>query len=337
MTLQLDGSEGEGGGQIVRTALTLSLVTGEAFEIDRVRAKRKRPGLLRQHLTAIEAAAEIGRAEVSGARLRSTRFRFAPDGLRPGEYRFDIGTAGSATLVAQTVIPALLAADGPAEVTVRGGTHNPFAPPFGYFEMVYLPALRRLGGEVSARLVRHGFYPAGGGEIRIATAPSELRPATWLERGRIRRRAARATVANLPRHVAERELAIVAKRLGWKKSEMEIEEAAADGPGNVLELGVEAAGGAELATGFGEAGLPAERVAERACRELSRYVKAKIPVGEHLADQILVPLALAGGGSFVTTALTSHATTNAATIEQFLPVRIGVADEGEGIRRVTIE
>ena len=320
MKLVIDGAAGEGGGQILRTALGLSLVTGTPFEMHSIRAGRRRPGLLRQHLTAVEAAARIGEAKVKGARLSSRTLSFEPDGIDPGIYTFDVESAGSATLVLQTILFPLMRAGGPSEVTLRGGTHNPHAPPFEFVAEIFLPLLRRMGADVEARLVRRGFHPKGGGEIHVTIRPAPLKPLELLERERIRRRRATAVVADLPRHVADRELAVVAKRLGWKKSEMKVEEVDDEGPGNVLLLQVD---DVELVTGFGAPGLPAERVAQLATRELARFLKSDVPVGKHLADQLLIPIALAGG-TFRTGPLSAHATTNAALIERFLPVRFEI-------------
>jgi RNA 3'-terminal phosphate cyclase (ATP) len=336
--LVLDGAAGEGGGQILRTALGLSLVTGTPFRLTDIRGGRERPGLRRQHLTAIEAAARIGAASVEGARLHSSRIDFCPGDVSGGDHTFDVSTAGSATLVLQTVLPALLLADAPSRLVLRGGTHNPFAPPFDFLAHVFLPWLRRMGADVEAELVRPGFFPAGGGEMHVAVQPvARLTPVDALERGRVVARRATAIVANLPLAIAERELHVVAKELGWRKKELHAEERSdATGPGNALTLHVETRHASEVVTGFGEKGLPAERVAKRATQAMKRFLAADVPVGEHLADQLLVPLALAGGGSFRTSPLSSHARTNAALIERFLPVRIvDTADAGACVVRIT--
>jgi len=339
MMLDLDGAAGEGGGQILRTALGLSLVTGTPFRLRNIRAGRERPGLRRQHVTAVEAAARIGAANVEGARLHSRQIDFIPDDVSGGDYTFDVRTAGSATLVLQTVLPALLLTDAPSRLVLRGGTHNPFAPPFEFLFHVFLPWLRRMGASVDTELVRAGFFPAGGGEMRVDVQPvARLAPVDALERGRVVARHATALVADLPLDIAERELHVVAKELGWRKKEMHaVEATSAAGPGNVLTLHVEAQHASEVVTGFGEKGVPAERVARRAAHTLKRYLAADVPVGEHLADQLLVPLALAGGGSFRTLPLSSHARTNASLIERFLPVRIdeATADAGACIVRIT--
>src|SRR5262245_47184416 len=208
----IDGSEGEGGGQMLRTALTLSLVTGKPFRIERIRAGREKPGLLRQHLTVIRAAAQIGRADVSGAELGSPVLSFAPSALRAGDYDLAVGTAGSTTLVFQALLPALLSASGPSRLTIEGGTHNPSAPPFEFLAQTFLPVLRRMGASVDARLERHGFYPAGGGRITFEIEPCRaLGSLTMIERGSMRVRAC-AVVSNLPESIGAREMTVVRDR-----------------------------------------------------------------------------------------------------------------------------
>ena len=170
--ITIDGSRGEGGGQVLRTSLALSLATGAPFRIEGIRAQRPKPGLLRQHLTAVQAAAAVGRARVEGAVAGASALTFSPDGVHAGEYAFSIGTAGSATLVLQTILPPLLVAGGRSVVTLEGGTHNPWAPPFDYLERVFLPVVNRLGPRVAVTLERHGFYPAGGGRFTITIEPA---------------------------------------------------------------------------------------------------------------------------------------------------------------------
>ncbi|MFI5402998.1 MAG: RNA 3'-terminal phosphate cyclase, partial [Planctomycetota bacterium] len=255
---------------------------------------------------------------VEGARLRSPTLDFAPGAVRPGDYSFDVGTAGSVTLVLATVLPALLAAKAPSRLTLFGGTHNPMAPPYDFLARVFVTTIGRLGASVDVRLIRHGFYPAGGGEVRCEIVPSPLAPLLLLERGTIVRRRAEAIVSNLPLAIAERELRVV----GWEDCEARPVESA--GPGNAVMLHVEAEHASELVTAFGAKGVPAERVAEHAVAEMERYLAADVPVGEHLADQLLVYLALAGG-EFRTLPLSSHARTNARLIERFLPVKFAVS------------
>ncbi len=317
--ITIDGSKGEGGGQILRTALALSLVLRTSFRIANLRARRRRPGLRRQHLACVLAAAEISGAEVAGARLDSTELVFRPDDLRPGHYGFDIGTAGSTTLVLQTVLPPLLTVPGQTSLVVTGGTHNPLAPPYPFLELAYLPLLRRMGARVEAHLERPGYVPRGGGEIRLTTSPVErLAPIDLEERGSLHRRLATATVAGLPRHIAERELQVVAERLAWPDECLRIQEdPPAYGPGNVLTLELGYARVTELFTGFGQRGVRAETVAERTVHAVRRYLGSGAAVGTYLADQLLLPLALAGGGSFTTLEPTQHGRTNWAVIRQF--------------------
>lgn len=325
--IEIDGSYGEGGGQILRTSLALSLVTGKPFRIERIRAGRKTPGLLRQHLTAVIAAKEIGRAEVVGARVGSGELTFAPKEIVPGEYAFAIGTAGSASLVLQAVLPALLLASGPSVLTIEGGTHNPFAPPFDFMAKAFLPLLNRMGPQVEAELECPGFYPAGGGRVRFSINPAaRLAPLDLRERGEIRARRAKALVANLSPGIAERELAVVGRLLSWSAEWLQPETLRNScGPGNVVSIEIESEHLTEVFTGFGERGVPAEAVAEKAVKEARRYLASEAAVGEYLADQLLVPLALAGGGAFTTGHLSRHALTNIEIIHKFLKARISTA------------
>ncbi|RMI20446.1 MAG: RNA 3'-terminal phosphate cyclase [Calditrichaeota bacterium] len=341
----IDGSFGEGGGQILRTALTLSLITGKPFRIVHIRANRKRPGLLRQHLTAVQAAARIGQARVRGAggsphlSPGERELTFEPGTVQPGEYRFSIGSAGSATLVLQTVLlPLVVGATSPSggttRVVVEGGTHNPLAPPFDFLEKAYIPLLNRMGAAVTAHLERYGFYPAGEGRIVVTVQPTgPLRPLHLPERGEIVDMRARAVVANLPVHIARRELKVIAGEMGLAPGQLEIREIRrAPGPGNVVTLEVVAEQVTEVFTGFGRKGLPAEKVAGGVVAAARRYLEAEVAVGEHLADQLLLPLAVAGEGSFSTLPLTPHAETNIHVIRQFLDLEIEVA--GTGGRRL---
>jgi RNA 3'-terminal phosphate cyclase (ATP) len=327
---------GEGGGQILRSSLALSLITSTPFRLQRIRARREKPGLARQHLTAVQAAAAVGGATVEGAALRSEEITFVPRGVRPGEYHFAVGTAGNASLVLQTILPPLLLAPAPSLITVEGGTHNRFAPPFDFLAEAFLPLLARAGHRVSAELERPGFYPAGGGRFAVYVEPhAALSPLTLLERGAVRRRNARAVVARLPRHIAERELAVVAAELGFGADELHVVTIDdAIGPGNALIVEIESEHVTEVFTGVGERGLRAELVAARAIEAAREYLAAGVPVGPHLADQLLLPLAIGRGGAFRTLPLTTHSTTNIDVIRRFLDVRIGVRAATE---TVTVE
>jgi RNA 3'-terminal phosphate cyclase (ATP) len=335
--IEIDGSLGEGGGQVLRTSLALAAITGRAVRIDNVRARRSKPGLQRQHLACVLAAAEVCGARVRGASVGSGRVDLEPGLVRAGEYRFEIGTAGSTGLVLQTVLPILVCAEAPSRVVITGGTHNPLAPCADFLRQTFLPVLARMGAAVSLEVERHGFYPAGGGAIACAITPGRLGAIDLIDAGPITRRRARAIVARLPTHVAERELAVVRDRLGWDASDLEIVSVDAAGPGNALLLEIERAGVTEVVSGFGEKGLRAELVAERACAELEAHLAHGAPIGTHLADQLLLPMTLARAGRFRTGPLSLHATTNLAVIGRFVDdVRFDVAEAG-GTTLVSVE
>jgi RNA 3''-phosphate cyclase len=336
--LTIDGALGEGGGQILRTSLALSLYLGTPFRIVNLRAARKNPGLARQHLQAINAAAQISAAQLTGNCLGSQELTFIPGPVRPGHYRFDIGTAGSTTLVLQSVLPALSMADGPSTLELQGGTHNPFAPPFDFLEKAFLRILNRMGPTVQARLERYGFYPKGGGKISITIHPAKSLQALQLDRpGEIRSRSATAVIAGLPCHIAERELGVIGRVLNWSEQFLHLrEEAPETGPGNALIIEIECEHVTEVFSAFGQRGVRAEVVARQAAHAARRYLKVGVPVGEYLADQLLLPLALAGGGSFNTLRPTLHTQTNIEVIANFLDVKIVMEELGEDVWHITI-
>lgn len=321
--LILDGSEGEGGGQILRTALSLSMLTGLPFRIEKIRAKRRKPGLLRQHLTCVTAAAKVSGATVVGAELGSLALVFTPGAIRGGTYDFAIGSAGSTMLVFQTVLPALLRADAPSRVTISGGTHNPNAPTFDHLERAFLPLLRRMGAAVSVTLQRHGFYPAGGGRWQADITPSaDLRPLHLEAAGDRVSQSITAAVANLPFEIAEREAGAAAALLSWPRDTATACTVKAEGQGNVVSIEIAHEHVTEIFSGFGERGKSAEAVASEAVEDARAYLSARVPVGPHLCDQLLLPCAMAGSATFVTSAPTQHTRTNIAVIEKFLPVEI---------------
>jgi len=333
----IDGSHGEGGGQILRTSLALSLVTGQPFRIENIRAGRRKPGLMRQHLTAVNAAAAVGGARVEGNAIGSKRFAFTPGAIRPGQYRFAVGTAGSCTLVFQTILPALLVAGGPSEVVLEGGTHNPFAPPFDFLDHAFLRAVNTMGPVVAATLQQPGFYPAGGGRFSASIQPAPLTPIDLLRRGPIVTKAARAVVANLPMTIARRELKTVSQKMGWTDACLQlVEEKRTNGPGNILILEIECEHVTEVFTGFGERGVSAETVAKRAAQQAQEYLSADVPVGRYLADQLLVVMALAGGGRYRTLLPSNHTQTNMDIIRKFLDIAIEAKQVGDRQWQITI-
>jgi RNA 3'-terminal phosphate cyclase (ATP) len=335
--ITIDGAFGEGGGQIIRTSCALSLITGKPFRIYNVRARREKPGLQRQHLTAVNAAAEIGHATVDGAAVGAREFTFVPGEVAPGEYIFNIGTAGSTTLVLQTILPPLMIADQLSHLTLVGGTHNVHAPPFEFLQKTFLPLVNRTGPRVSIELERYGFYPPGGGRFQVLIEPrSESQRLDILERGEIWAQRARALVVNLPPTIAERELGVVREMMRWSDEQLQLETSTnAYSPGNVLTIELESQSVTEIFTGIGERGVRAEVVAERAVEEAKQYLSYDVPVGEHLADQLLIPLALAGGGSYLTGPLSLHTTTNIEIIKKFLAVEITVTQSAD--ERVLIQ
>jgi len=330
--IEIDGSEGEGGGQILRSSLSLAICTQQPFRITNIRANRDKPGLMRQHLTAVNAAAEICAGKLEGAELGSQHLTFRPGRLAAGDYTFAIGTAGSCTLVFQTVLPALLTAAGESRVRITGGTHNRGSPPFDFLSRSFLPLLGRMGGEVALSLTRFGFYPRGGGEISARIAPGHLRALQLEDRGAWVRGRAEAYVAAIPAQVAQRELEVIGRALSWSHEQLMLRALPNDvGPGNAVTITLEHEHVTEVLTGFGERGVRAETVAGNAAKEAQDYLSARAPVGEHLADQLLLPMALGDGGRFITSRATPHLLSNIAVIERFTKRRIVVDPVATGV------
>ncbi len=322
--LTIDGSFGEGGGQILRTALSLSMVTGTPFRIIKIRSGRKKPGLLRQHLTAVEAAAQVSGARVTGGSLGSGEISFHPGPIRPGKYRFSIGSAGSATLVFQTILPPFLLAKEPAFFTFEGGTHNPWAPPFDFVTKCFLPLIERMGPQTSTRLHRIGFFPAGGGKFDFEITPSgKLQRLDILDRGKVLSMQAEIFFNAIPGNVADREAKVLQENLELDRDQIRIQEAKnSPGPGNAIVLEIRSENITEIISGFGKRGVRAEKVAQEVVREALEYLESNVPVGIHLADQIILPLAMAGGGGFITGKPSMHFLTNVEIIRIFLGKKI---------------
>lgn len=332
--LSIDGSQGEGGGQILRSSLALALVTDRPVKLANIRAGREKPGLMRQHLAAVRAAAEIGAAEIEGDEIGSQSLDFRPTKVRPGRHTFSVGTAGSATLVLQTVLPALLVADAPSELVLEGGTHNPWAPPYDFLAQAFFPLINRMGPQVTAGLEQHGFFPAGGGRFTVAIQPvAQLAGFDLVERGEILHRSVTALVANLARNIGQREVDAAAVKLGWPPSSFHVDSSVSSaGPGNVLLIEIHAEHIREVFTGFGRFGATAEHVAHEVVKEVRAYLASGAPVGSHLADQLLLPLGIAAwqtgrGGSFRTLPLTRHSTTHIDLLRMFLEIPISVERE----------
>jgi RNA 3'-terminal phosphate cyclase (ATP) len=365
MTVEIDGSHGEGGGQILRTSLALSIITGKPLVMTNIRAGRAKPGLRRQHLTCVHAAGALCGAELSGDTVGSKHLTFTPGTpTSSAELAFDIGTAGSTTLVLQTIIVPAIVAKRQLRITVDGGTHNPMAPPFDFLSRVFVPHLRAMGAQLELELERYGFVSGPASEPRrdrrqrsprertddrdfydrevdqkhrgrlvMTVGPGALAPIEIVDGGELTSRHAVSIIAGLPTHVADRELGVVRERMGFAHGECETREMPG-GPANLVMIEVERASGRELVTVHGEKGLPAETVATRACNELAEYLSRDVPVGAHLADQLLLPMAVAsargaGRSRFRCAPLTLHATTNIDTIRRFLDVSISVDLDGD--------
>jgi RNA 3'-terminal phosphate cyclase (ATP) len=280
-TIELDGSQGEGGGQILRTSLALSMVTGQPMAIEKIRAGRAKPGLMRQHLACVNAAAEISGAEVGGAELGSQSLRFVPGTVRAGDYRFAIASAGSCMLVLQTVLPPLLLAGTASRVHLSGGTHNPMAPPFHFLERAFAPLVRRLGADLHLTLRRCGFYPAGGGEVEAEIVPAAgvLQPFDLMARGDAHAGYAECLAPGLPRHVSTRELDTLGGAMGWSGEQLRHGNARQnEGPGNALLATLAYDHVTEVFTAFGEKSLSAEQVAHGLVKELRAFQKSEAAV-----------------------------------------------------------
>ena len=334
----IDGAMGEGGGQILRTSLALSLCLGKPFRMVNLRARRRKPGFRHQHLVCVNAAAKIGGAGIKGAALGSQELMFVPTTIRAGHYHFDIGTAGSTTLVLQSVLPALLIANGPSTLILEGGTHNPFAPTFDFLQQVFLPIINSMGPKVEARLERPGYYPKGGGRLSVTIQPTKKLRAFCLHwRGKILEQRATATVAGLPRHIARREICVIGQKLGWGEECLYIKEEPADmGPGNIVTIEIKSEYISELFTGFGERGVRAETVADKAAKAALRYLDAGVPVCVHLADQLLLPFALAGGGSYNTLKPSLHTRTNSEVLKLFMDIVTSMDRISKDIWQITV-
>jgi RNA 3'-terminal phosphate cyclase (ATP) len=338
--IEINGSQGEGGGQVLRTSLALSILTGQPMKITHIRAGRSKPGLLAQHLKAVDAAAAISKAHVEGAAPGSTSIVFAPKEIRSGRYKLDIGTAGSACLVLQTIFLPLSMANSASTVIITGGTHVPHAPCFHYLDLQWLPVLRRVGFNAQISLDQAGFYPKGGGRIMATIRPTgKISPLLALHRGPLQGIQGLSMVANLEMSIAERQKRQTLKRLDGLHLPGKIKTGQLPSPykGTLLLLLAEFGQNREIREysisqccyyGLGELGKPAEKVADEAVDGLEAFLKTEGTVDQYLADQLLLPLAFAPGPSEIFTCqVTRHLVTNAEIIEAFLPVKIEISGE----------
>ena len=321
--IEIDGSYGEGGGQILRTSLSLAAITGQGVHFTKIRANRRKPGLMRQHRICALAAAEITGGKLTGAELNSQEMTFEPGSIRGGEYHFTTGSAGSTMLIAQTVVPILLKASEPSRVFLEGGTHAPGAPVFDFFDRVFLPCLRRMGCDVQAKLDRYGFYPVGGGQVELEIQPA----AGWNyfdleDRGPLVSGSITAAGSGIDPQILEDEIRIAAELIALPELSSEIREADSPGPGNVLFAEMNFGHITELFSVCGEFEVSRKTVAERVADMARKYLQSGVSVGRFLADQLLLPMALGRGGKFLTLPPSLHMKTNAEIIRKFLEVGI---------------
>jgi len=320
--LTLDGAAGEGGGQILRTALTLSMLTGRPFRLVNIRAGRKKPGLMPQHLMAVRSAAAVCRAQIEGDEKGGRDLLFRPGPIQAGAYHFDIGTAGSTALLAQTLVPALALQRRPSRLTLTGGTHVPMSPCFHYLSWQWLPYLERIGLRVRIAMERAGFYPRGGGILSIRTTPpGPLRPVEAIDRGQRLGITGLSAVANLPDHIARRQRRQAESRLArYRPIHIDQQRLEAYGQGTVIALLARFEGGSGCHFELGKLGKRAEAVGEDAARALLHYLQSGAAVDRYLADQLLLPLALVPGrSSYTGERVTGHLITNAQVVRAFLP------------------
>ncbi len=329
--IEIDGSLGEGGGQVLRSSLTLAAMTGQDLRIVNIRSKRKKPGLRPQHLAAIQALAEICGAAVEGAKIDAREVVFHPGAIQSGKFHFDIGTAGSTSLVLQTILLPLSRAVEPSTVTIKGGTHVPWSPCFHYLNLNYLPFLWKMGLDVHLRLVHAGFNPSADGQIRAIIEPAQtISPLTLMERGRVLEIRGVSAVANLGHNIATRQRRQVLGRLGrrYPLNDIRIAEIPAQTPGSFILLLAEFEHSQVCYFALGEKGKSADKVADEACAEFEAFAATEGVIDQYLSDQLLLPLAFANGPSKIfTSQVTRHLVTNAEVIKAFLPVNIQISGE----------
>ncbi len=338
---EIDGSFGEGGGQLLRTACALAAITGTPVRLRNIRARRAPAGLAPQHLTAVKAVAALCEAHVEGLELRSEELVFRPGKLHGGEFRFDVGTAGSVTLVLQALLPATLVCGAPVRIHLSGGTDVRAAPPLDYLRFVLLPLLVRMGANVELALQRRGYYPRGGGEVTVAVRPGRLQGLCLETPGAVKEIRGLAHVSNLPAHIVTR-MQQTAVRILADIAPVEIEQQIlgrdrALGQGGAVVLWAHTAhallGGSEVA----QRGVPAERIAGTAAQALREEIAAGATLDIHASDQILIYCALAQSPScFLARTLSSHAQTTLWLLQQFLPLRVNTRPAG-GCTRVDVE
>ena len=341
--LTIDGAQGEGGGQVLRTALTLAILTQQKIELINIRAGRKKTGLVRQHLTSVLAAQAICGARTEGVELGSTRIFFSPDKVKSGDFKFAIGTAGSTVLVCQTILPVLALANGSSTVTFEGGTHNGMSPSLSFLETSFLPVLKSMGVSCNIHTFALGFYPAGGGKWQINIEPTKaLKPIHLNQAGSDFAALSdhctlQALVSLIPEKIGKREIETAKKILNWQDASSQISKVITPGPGNSFQLAINSETHKSVFEVVGEVGVSAERVAKQAAGRVNQFIDAKAAVEEHLADQLLLLIALAGSGSFTTTNPSLHTTTNIDVIKQILKREIKITPLTRSLWQISLD
>lgn len=337
-TIYIDGSMGEGGGQILRTSLALSCITGKRLHIENIRSVRPKPGLAKQHLCCVQAACQICNGESKGAEQGSKELDFCPGAICSGEYSFDIGSAGSASLVLQTVLPPLFSAEESSTVTVAGGTHNPLAPPFDFLSDTFLPAIASTGFQCDCRLLKHGFFPAGGGKMifdihcRQRTASGNHPTMNICQAIQEYQMDVRIYTARLPVHIAQRQERLLLQSGLNIKVIKHLDVTDSDGPGNAVCIRLGRYDRTTVFTAFGMRGKRSEKVISELVRQVKDFVKSGAAIDRFLADQLLIYMAIAKGGRYTTEKMTTHTETNMEVIRKFLPVEFITEQRGKHLQ-----
>ncbi len=334
-TIQLDGSIGEGGGQILRTALALSMITGKAFELQNIRAGRKKPGLMRQHLVCVNASQQISNAETIGAELHSQNLYFAPQHIQAGKYDFHIGSAGSTMLVLQTILPALMIQENPSQISIHGGTHNPMAPTADFIEHCFVDALQKIGIQIGVQTERAGFFPIGAGQINVNIQPwQDKQYYSNMQRGKLLELQAFATALNIPQHIAERELEVLANRLDLTHKKQVYSQGISQGNSAFVIAKYEHH--TQVFSALGEKRKSAENVAKDLAKDVKNYLNCNAVADEYLADQLLLPLALGKGGEFTAQIISEHTHTQAKMIQMFIDCEITFNEINASCHKITV-
>ena len=321
--IEIDGING--GGQVLRSALSLSMVTGQPFRMINIRGRRSKPGLRRQHLTCVKAAMSICDGSIDGLEMDSQEIIFNPCDVVANNYEFAIGTAGSSNLVFQTLLPALMLTDSESSIRISGGTHNPLAPSADFISEIFLPTTKHFGVDADLKCERVGFAPAGGGAIVGHIRPSKLKSYEILDRGEITNKRIKAMCLNVSGEIMQREVKAALKKLAWEDADITYNQIVdGDGSGNCFSIQIDNEFVSNLITEYGRLGTTSERVAANAVKSLNRYLKSTAAVGEQLADQLILPMALAGGGAITVQRLSNHLKTNIAVVEQFLDIKFDI-------------